>query len=211
MLKSSVEYRKWWMHNKPSTIPKNPNRAYHKMWKGWGDYLGTDNPFPCVRKKFRSYRDARAWAQTLRLRNKAQWFEYCKTGNVPVDVPRRPDFYYQKSRNWLTWKDFLGYTAEDRVNAVKDNDHIIYIIQYPELPTNVYTIGITAEGKSGLIARQRELGFRILDGYYHDKNSDWFGKIEPVVRKYHVGTNNYIVQNIYDVISALSMAYDKVT
>lgn len=207
MLKSISEYRRWWLHNKPSTIPKNPNRAYSSIWIGWGDWLGTKNPFPYVRRKFRPYKEARAWAQTLGLTSKATWLEYCKRSDYPIDVPRRPDLYYQKSLEWITWKSFLGYTVGDKIAALGETDHIIYIIQYPELPTNVYTIGITNEGKSGLIARKHQYNFTILAGYYHDKQSDWQSKIAPYARPYHVGEKNYIVNNINDIFAALSLAY----
>lgn len=207
MLKSINEYRKWWLHNKPSTIPKNPNRSYASIWKGWGDFLGTNNPFPYVRRKFRTYKDTRAWAQTLGLTSKAGWLEYCHRPDFPGDVPRRPDLYYQKSLDWITWKSFLGYTASDKIAALGETDHIIYVIQYPEFPSNVYTLGITAEGKAGLIARRQEHGFTILAGYYHDKESDWMAKIRPFIRQYSVGANNYICNNINDVHAALSLAY----
>jgi hypothetical protein len=208
VLKSSVEYRKWWLDNRPSRIPKNPNRAYHAVWQGWGDYLGTNNPFPCVRRKFRPYAEARAWAHTLGLTNKAQWFDYIRAGKpVPADVPRRPDIYYQKTKEWLTWKSYLGYKVADRVAVISETDHIIYIVQYQELPTNVYTIGITNEGKSGIITRSQELGFRIIAGYYHDKQSDWMSKISKYIRPYHVGNTNFICNNIAEVLSELSLHY----
>lgn len=207
MLKSSIEYRKWWMHNKPSTIPKNPNRAYARQWIGWGDFLGTENPFPFERKKFRPYKEARAWAQTLGCTTKAHWFAHCKDPSFPADVPKRPDIYYFKSREWLTWKEFLGYKVADRIAALSETDHIIYVIQYPELPTNVYTLGITAEGKSGLIARRQQYGFNIIAAYYHDKESDWMEKLAPFIRQYHVGERNYICNNVADILSVLSMNY----
>lgn len=207
MLKSSIEYKKWWMHNKPSIIPKNPNRAYAREWIGWGDFLGTANPFPFVRKKFREYKDARAWAHTLGLRTKLEWIAYCKDPNFPPDVPKRPDLFYQQSRTWLTWKDFLGYRVSDRIAALNETDHIIYVIQYPELPSNVYTLGITSEGKVGLLTRQEQYGFNIIGAYYHDKESDWMGKLDRYVRQYHVGDKNYICNNINDVLSTLSMSY----
>lgn len=176
-------------------------------WKGWGDFLGTYNPFPCSRRKFRPYKEARAWAQTLGFTTKAQWFAHCKSPNFPSDVPRRPDIYYQKTKDWLMWKDFLGYKVSDRVAALGETEHIIYVIQYPELPSNVFTLGITNEGKSGLIARQREYGFNIIAGYYHDKQTDWMQKLRPYVKQYHIGEKNYICNNINDILSILSIDY----
>lgn len=210
MLKSSVEYRKWWLYNRPATIPKNPNRAYAAVWKGWGDWLGTYNPFPCTRRKFRNYRDARAWAQSLGLKNKTQWIDYCRNKNFPADVPKRPDIYYQKSKDWIMWKDFLGYTAADRVAVLNETDHIIYVIQYPDLPTNVFTIGVTNEGAAGLVARKQEHGFTIIAAFFHDRQSDWMERIERYVKQYHIGNKNYIVPNVSDVIAELSLHYKAV-
>lgn len=209
-LKSSGEYAKWWMYNKPSRIPKRPDRAYAKVWKGWGDFLGHHNPFPCVRKKFRSYVDSRAYAHSLGFTSKTQWHAHVKTPNFPSDVPKRPDVYYQKSREWLTWASFLGSKASERIAAMKDSEIVIYIIKYPELPQNVITVGITNEGRAGILERQRQFGFSIIAGYYHDGTSDWFGKIKPYLRQYHVGDKNFICYNINDVLSALSVAYTQV-
>lgn len=105
------------------------------------------------------------------------------------------------------WKDFLGYRASDRVAALGETDHIIYVIQYSELPTNVFTIGITNEGKSGLIQRRDEFGFRIIAGFYHDKQTDWMAKIKPYIKQYSVGERNFICNNIADVLSVLSLDY----
>lgn len=212
MLKSSIEYAKWWKHNMPSVIPKRPDRAYGNCgWIGWGDFLGSNNPFPCTRRKFRSYKESRAFAQTLGCKTIADWYEKCRKGLVPADIPKRPDLYYQKSRDWIMWKDFLGYTGKDRANAVAETDHIIYIIKYPELPANVFTIGVTNEGKAGLIGRRDQFGFTILNGYYHDKESNWMELIEPYIRQYYIGDKNFICNNINDVFSVLSMRYVTVT
>lgn len=101
----------------------------------------------------------------------------------------------------------MGVHVTDRVAALGETDNIIYVIKYPELPSNVYTIGITNEGKSGILERQRQYGFSIVAGYYHDNTSNWFAKIEPFLRQYHVGDKNFICYNINDVLSTLSMAY----
>lgn len=211
-LTSLLEYKKWWMHNQPSTIPKNPQRSYGNSgeWKGWGDFLGTYNPFPCYRRKFRSYKDARAWAHTLGLKTKAQWIAFTKSEGFPTDVPHRPDLYWQESKEWLTWKSFLGYEVTDRVAVIGETDHIIYVIQYNEFPANVYTIGITNEGKDGLLRRQEQYDFRIVNGYYHDKTTDWLSRIKKYIRPYHIGKTNYIVNNINEVLGELSLHYVQV-
>ena len=157
-----------------------------------------------------SFRWKAVWANTLR------WGPWTHTATInyqsgykdfPADVPKRPDIYYFKSKDWLTWKDFLGYRVSDRVAALSETDHIIYVIQYPELPSNVFTLGITGEGKSGLLARREQYGFTIIAAYYHDKNSDWMEELRPFGCQYHVGERNYICNNVADILSVLSLNY----
>jgi hypothetical protein len=209
MQKSSVEYKKWWLFNKPSRLPKNPDRAYHKVWIGWGDFLGHSNPFPCVRRKFRSYTDARVWANGLGLTNRTMWFEYCKRPDFPPDVPKRPDVYYQHSLEWISWKIFLGYKVTDRIAAIGTTDHIILITRNPNTPRNVYTIGMTILGKDAILTQQRERGFAIVAAFYHDKNSEWLPKIQMHMSPYGEGT--FIVNNIADILNVLSLNYISVS
>ena len=93
---SRQQYYDWYDLHKPARIPRRPDRSYPKEWISWNNFLGNNNPFPCVRKHFRQYNEAKIFAQTLNLKTKKEWLEFEKSGNRPAEIPSRPDVYYQK-------------------------------------------------------------------------------------------------------------------
>jgi Phage-integrase repeat unit len=56
--------------------------------------------------KFRSFEDARAFAQTLKLKSSEAWTEFCVNGRRPSDIPSNPQVTYH--RDWRGWRDWLG-------------------------------------------------------------------------------------------------------
>lgn len=88
---------------KPDDIPSAPHSAYKNEWKGYADFLGTGD---LRTKTFRSFKDARAFARSLRILSSQEWRKYCSSGKRPVDIPYSPDQVYKKE--WKGWKDFLG-------------------------------------------------------------------------------------------------------
>ena len=107
-LKSS---RKWSEYiksgHKPSDIPANPRSVYKSEgWKSMGDWLGTENIAP-QNMKFRSFEEARIYVQQLKLRNYADWKQYCKSGDKPNDIPFKPSRTY-KDKGWKSLGDWLG-------------------------------------------------------------------------------------------------------
>lgn len=205
MLKSAGEYRKWWEFNRPARMPKNPQRAYHKVWKGWGDFLGSSNPFPCVRKKFRSFKDARAYAHSLNVINRAQWFEHCKRPDFPEDVCKRPDVYFQKTLEWISWRDFLGYKVADKIAAIGTTDHIILITRSPYGPGNVYNVGLTTLGKDAIQNHLREHSLVLVAAFYHDKKTEWVPLVRPYMTPY--GEGAFIINNVGNILNVLSLNF----
>ena len=57
-------------------MPRNPDHAYkNNGWKGWGDFLGSGN----VRgKMFRSYKEVKKYAQSLRIKSENEWYKHTK-------------------------------------------------------------------------------------------------------------------------------------
>jgi hypothetical protein len=55
---------------------------------------------------FRPFSEARDYVRTLKLKNREEWYEYCKSGNKPDDISARPDVAYKKE--WKGWGDWLG-------------------------------------------------------------------------------------------------------
>jgi hypothetical protein len=64
------------------------------------------------RLKFRPYRQAAAFVQSLGLRSQNEWRQYCRRalcgrGRRPDDIPAAPDQTYRND-GWLNWGEWLG-------------------------------------------------------------------------------------------------------
>ena len=95
---------------KPKDVPNKPNHVYKNYWNGWGDWLGT-GWIANQNRVYRNFEDARKFVQTLvqtlDIRNREEWSEYCKSGKKPDDIPASP---WQLYRNqWISMSDWLGY------------------------------------------------------------------------------------------------------
>jgi hypothetical protein len=90
--------------NKPDDIAAQPSSTYkNKGWVSWGDFFGTKINL----KKFRSFESAREFVRSLEFKNRDEWFEYCKSGNKPEDIPQKPERTY-KNKGWIGVGDWLG-------------------------------------------------------------------------------------------------------
>jgi len=91
----------------PEDIPANPYQTYkNKGWVSWGDWLGTGIAAPKLRK-YRLFKEARQFVHALQLGNVAAWRNFCKSGNLPKDIPANPHVSY-KNKGWINWNDWLG-------------------------------------------------------------------------------------------------------
>ena len=94
-------------HARPPDIPATPAKVYHSEgWKGFGDWLGTAT----VQTQQRVYRDfsaARQFVHSHNLRSANAWRAFCKSGELPTDIPRAPNIVYSE---WTDWWDWLGTT-----------------------------------------------------------------------------------------------------
>jgi hypothetical protein len=96
----------------PADIPSNPNKTYSdRGWKGMGDWLGMGIIAARLRK-YRSFREARAFARKLKLKSSSEWFAFCKgnmprLGRLPADIPNAAHNTYAK-KGWKSWDDWLG-------------------------------------------------------------------------------------------------------
>lgn len=199
-LDSVGQYKKWWLHNNPARIPKRPDRAYKKEWLGWNNFLGSSNPFPCVKRSFRSYVEAKSFVHRLGLRNKPEWFDYVRTKAKPVDIPTRPDLIYTK--DWFTWKDFLGSDLSSVKRNMDAAGAIFFINQNHGSPSNVYHLGITLEGKLTILQHQAQQGFRIIGLFACDIDFDWESIVHSFGKEYW-GSNRggeYTIININEFI-----------
>ena len=107
---SKNEFAKFDRKKFPSGYPKNPDRIYKKQrtWKGWGDLFGIGNVSTKDRhNQCRSFKKARKFVHSLKLKSREEWMEYCKSGKLPKDIPFQPIDVY-KNRGYTTMGDWLG-------------------------------------------------------------------------------------------------------
>ena len=96
----------------PIDIPAKPDNAYaNKGWKGMGDWLGTGNVAPQLRK-YRSFEKARDFARKLKLKSQTEWCAFCNgkfthKGKLPADIPAKPGLVYADN-GWIGYGDWLG-------------------------------------------------------------------------------------------------------
>ena len=90
---------------RPPNIPAAPHLTYaNDGWVGYSDWLGTGRIAP---GQYRSFNEAREFARSLGLKRSTEWFNYCKSGKKPIDIPVSPSQVYAKA-GWLGMGDWLG-------------------------------------------------------------------------------------------------------
>jgi len=89
---------------KPDDIPSDIRNHYkNKGWKGWADFLNTkEKP---KKERYRSFKEAREYAHSLKFESGKHWENYCKSGKRPYDIPRHPERHY---KDWKGMGDWLG-------------------------------------------------------------------------------------------------------
>ena len=91
-----------------------------------------------MKKQFRSFEDAKKFAQTLGLKSGTQWQEYCKSGNKPDDIPSYPNEHY-KNKGWIGMGNFLG------TGNLSPSDKRKQMKSFEECRTFVHSTGVKTE------------------------------------------------------------------
>jgi len=91
---------------KPDFIPGHPERIYKREWTNLGEWLGNGS-IATRDKVYRDFDDARKFARGLGLSRSNEWFDYCKSGEKPEDIPTSPRSTY-KDKGWVNMGDWLG-------------------------------------------------------------------------------------------------------
>ncbi len=209
-ISSVVQYKKWWLYNTPAKIPKRPDRAYKTDWKGWNDFLGSNNPFPCVKRSFRPFAEARSFVHQLGLTKKGEYFEYAKSSKKPADIPSRPDLIYRD--DWFTWRDFIGADVASVKRNIETAKAVFFIIQNVGRPNNVFQFGITLEGKETILQAQIQQRFKIVKLFYCDIGFGWITFAEHYGKKYWDSgrQDEYVIHNINDFVFQISDFVEKI-
>ena len=108
-LKSTREWRRYCKSGeKPKNIPSNPHTVYeNKGWKHYGNFLGTNRRARTKYENILSFKDAREFVISLKLKNCREWKMYCRSGRKPRSIVSTPSRYY-KDKGWVNWNDWLG-------------------------------------------------------------------------------------------------------
>jgi hypothetical protein len=88
--------------NMPTDIPRHPPGVYRDHWSNWADWLGAGRKIG----GWRPFKEAREFVHSLGLTGKSGWEKYCKSGNIPTDIPHYPNDVYRD--HWSNWADWLG-------------------------------------------------------------------------------------------------------
>ena len=106
--------KEWQVHcksgNNPEDIPSHPDRIYkNKGWTNWGDFLGSGTIASKNMKGevFWSFKKARKFVRTLKLKDNTAWKEYCKSKDKPDNITSSPNKVY-KNDGWIDIPDWLG-------------------------------------------------------------------------------------------------------
>ncbi len=197
-------FKYWHKHNCPARIPSRPETIYRKEWQGWNDFLGTKNVFPLIKKKYKSFTDAKRFARALHLTSSTDWYDYCKRGKRPLDIPSRPAYYYRNE--WVSWKDWLGSDTSLK-NIFKEVENVkilLFIIRMPNKPMNVFKINTTYGGQPAIMELVND-GGKILSIFEYDDRID----LDKLLTKFGSGywkgdSDEYMFSNIHEFISNLS-------
>lgn len=201
---SKTQFDNWWNANKSKTIPRFPHRVYQKEWKGWNDFLGTNNEFAVTKKLYRPYHEAVLWVHELKLEKVEQWLDFCKNApNFPEDIPRRPDIVYKK--DWHSWNHWLGNKPIEKIEARKEAQKIavFYIIKEADyIGDNVLTFGVEHLGVNRLKQRwEKNQNFSVVRLYWYDpsKGNEIQNIINNFSSEYYGNSSVRIVPNIFDI------------
>jgi len=108
--KLNIKNAKEWLSycqsgKKPDYIPASPNIAYKNSgWINLQDWLDSNN-IQNQKRQFLEFDEAKELVKKFNLKNGPDWYNFCKLGKKPEEVPLNPDHYY--IGKWKGWNDFL--------------------------------------------------------------------------------------------------------
>lgn len=213
-LPSVTAFMEWWATNRPARVPKRPDRAYRdRGWEGWNLFLGNNNHFPTKgeRIKSRSYKDAMSFARAKGIKKCEEYFKLSRAGGLPADMPRRPDFVYGKTGEWISWKHFLGTISyADKIIQGHEVGNYAFIMKKrkPGVPMNVYTIGITKYGDEGIRKILETVPAKVIAIYNVGNDTTVTEILGAYTKHYWNGDeDDFVVENLYDLMATLEEKY----
>lgn len=212
LIPSRAKYHEWWDRNKPKAVPRFPYRVY-KEWVSWNDFLGTDNKFhDRVTIKWRPLEEATLWVHSLKLTSYNEWMEYCRTYDIPPDIPKRPELSYD---TWKSWSHWLGNKPVEALEAKQEaaqKIQIFYIIHEQGVPENVLTYGVEPNGIAVLKQRWEREHFTVIKLFWYDPLRQAVIKqlMETQTTSYLGLTHQRIMPNVWEIIWQLQQQLETI-
>jgi superfamily II DNA or RNA helicase len=152
-------------------IPHAASKVYKDDWKGIEDWLGYKGKI--YKGKYLSYKEARKFAHTLKLKKSADWSKFCKSGKKPEDIPVGVVGVY-KNNGWVSWGDFLG------TGVVSTKSRIFW--KFEKARDYVRKLNLKSKTEYSKLLKEGKIPESIpsgVFGYYKDKGwiswPDWLG------------------------------------
>jgi len=214
LIPSRGKFFEWWDRNKPKAIPRFPYRVYQAEWVSWNDFLGTSNKFnDKIGTRWRPLLEATGWALKLNLKTQTEWMEFCRVdGNLPADIPARPDLVYDGWRSWGHWLGNKPIAAIESHREVVQLTQVYYIIRNVESPGNVLVFGVEQAGLSAMKQWWELEQFEIVRLFWWDpsKAPTVNSIVNALSSPYKGDDRERLVPNVWEVIYYLEMELDRV-
>ena len=85
-------------NNFPSKFPSSPPHQYKNEWVSWPDFLGYKKP---------RYEEAKKIIHKYKFNKAEEFIKFIKK-HPELNIPVAADKSYQRSKEWVSWADFLG-------------------------------------------------------------------------------------------------------
>jgi len=108
-IKTGSEYKMAWQNGGfPKGMPSKPNVVFRRTeeWISWGEFLNTGRVADHL-KVWRDFEEAKDYARGLKLPRVQDWVALANSGNLPVDIPKKPQETY-RNKGWRDFGDWLG-------------------------------------------------------------------------------------------------------
>ena len=97
-------------------IPTNPNVIYKNSgWISFSDWTGNTSYKSVKNIKYLRYLECKNYIKLNfpEIKNRVVWTGFDKS-KLPIFIPKRPDYFYKKSNDWINWESFLDSDISPR-------------------------------------------------------------------------------------------------
>lgn len=213
-LKNHAEWEKWHDKHKPKRIPKKTSVYISAgTWVSWSDFLGTWAVNSVIKKKMQfPLMQARAYVHKLHLKTTNEYIAWWKL-NRPLTIPLLPGDVY-KSQGFAGMRDFLGTSLYSRMQINTIDVSVLYIAYSPSYPNNVFKIQIDNKGYYSATDSIFQSGCTVVKMFQY--SSDNSSALKNIMQRncttwWQGTTGEYVVANIYQLLTELDMVFDQVT